>query len=129
MAESDNILTKLHDLLLYLILQRHKFPCDQKFVLGGWIETKLLEVPEFCLRAYCGRGPCRRRPRFPESSWPPIRREQDGPRSVRVRTNEAKPRAAVEIFLKTVGNDTSAFGTLNHDSKNSNNSRITSPDG
>ena len=34
MAESDNILTKLHDLLVYLIPQLNKFPRDQKFVLG-----------------------------------------------------------------------------------------------
>jgi hypothetical protein len=55
MAESDNILTKLQDLLLYLIPQLNKFPRDQKFVLGDRIETKLLEVQEFCLRAYHGR--------------------------------------------------------------------------
>lgn len=29
MAESDNILTKLHDLLLYVIPQLNKFPRDQ----------------------------------------------------------------------------------------------------
>jgi hypothetical protein len=52
MAESDNILTKLQDLLLYLIPQLNKFPRDQKFVLGDRIETKLLDVQEFCLRAY-----------------------------------------------------------------------------
>ena len=34
MAESDNILTKLHDLLLYLIPQLNKFPRDQRFVRG-----------------------------------------------------------------------------------------------
>lgn len=55
MAESDNILTKLHDLLLYLIPQLNKFPRDQKFVLGDRIQTKLLEVQECCLRAYYGR--------------------------------------------------------------------------
>ena len=55
MAENDNILTKLQDLLLYLIPQLNKFPRDQKFVLGDRIETKLLEVQEFCLRAYYGR--------------------------------------------------------------------------
>jgi hypothetical protein len=32
MAESDNILTELQDLLLYLIPQLNKFPRDQKFV-------------------------------------------------------------------------------------------------
>ena len=55
MAESDNILTKLHDLLLYLIPQLGKFPRDQKFVLGDRIETKVLEVQESCLRAYYSR--------------------------------------------------------------------------
>jgi len=30
MAESDNILTKLQDLLVYLIPQLNKFPRDQK---------------------------------------------------------------------------------------------------
>jgi hypothetical protein len=55
MAESDNILTKLQDLLLYLIPQLNKFPRDQKFVLGDRIETKLLDVQEDCLRAYYGR--------------------------------------------------------------------------
>jgi hypothetical protein len=52
MAESDNILTKLQDLLVYLIPQLNKFPRDQKFVLGDRIETKLLDVQEDCLRAY-----------------------------------------------------------------------------
>lgn len=55
MAESDNILMKLQDLLVYLIPQLNKFPCDQKFVLGDRIETKLLDVQEDCLRAYYSR--------------------------------------------------------------------------
>jgi hypothetical protein len=55
MAESDNLLTKLQGLLVYLIPQLNKFPRDQKFVLGDRIETKLLEVQESCLRAYYGR--------------------------------------------------------------------------
>jgi hypothetical protein len=55
MAESDNILTKLQDLLVYLIPQLNKFPRDQKFVLGDRIETKVLDVQEFCLRAYYSR--------------------------------------------------------------------------
>jgi hypothetical protein len=50
MAKSDNILTKLQYLLVYLIPQLNKFPRDQKFVLGDRIETKLLNVQEFCLR-------------------------------------------------------------------------------
>ena len=56
MAENDNILTKLQDLLLYLIPQLNKFPRDQKFVLGDRIEMKLLAVQEFCLRAYLWRA-------------------------------------------------------------------------
>src|ERR1035438_10290946 len=55
MAESDNILTKLQDLLVYSIPQLNKFPRDQKFVLGDRIENKLLDVQEDCLRAYYGR--------------------------------------------------------------------------
>ena len=55
MAEGDNILTKLHELLLYVIPQLGKFPRDQKFVLGDRIEVKLLEVQERCLRAYYHR--------------------------------------------------------------------------
>ena len=54
MAESDNLLTKLQGLLVYLIPQLNKFPRDQKFVLGDRIEVKLLEVQESCLRAYYG---------------------------------------------------------------------------
>jgi hypothetical protein len=34
-------LTKLQDLLVYLIPQLNKFPREQKFVLGDRIETKL----------------------------------------------------------------------------------------
>ena len=60
MAEADNILTKLHLLLLYVVPQLGKFPRDQKFVLGDRIQVKLMEVQESCLRAYYGkekRGP------------------------------------------------------------------------
>jgi hypothetical protein len=55
MAESDNLLTRLQDLLAYLIPQLNKFPRDQKFVLGDRIESKLLDVQEDCLRAYYSR--------------------------------------------------------------------------
>jgi hypothetical protein len=55
MAEADNILMKLHGLLLYLIPQLGKFPRDQKFLLADRIEVKLLDVQECCLRAYYGR--------------------------------------------------------------------------
>jgi hypothetical protein len=77
MAESDNILTKLQDLLVYLLPQLNKFPRDQKFVLGDRIETKLLDVQEDCLRAYyrCwrafGPGGGRRKLRL---SWASARR-------------------------------------------------------
>jgi hypothetical protein len=54
MAESDNILTKLQDLLVYVILQITKFLRDQRFVLGDRIKHKLLNVQESCLRAYYG---------------------------------------------------------------------------
>src|ERR1017187_1355995 len=50
MAESANILTKLQDLLVYLIAQLNKFPRDQNFVLGDRIETKLLDVQEVIRR-------------------------------------------------------------------------------
>ncbi len=46
MATSDNVLTKLHDLLLYIIPQLAKFPRDQKFILGDRIDTKLLEATD-----------------------------------------------------------------------------------
>lgn len=39
MATSDNVLTKLHDLLLYIIPQLAKFPRDQKFILGDRIPS------------------------------------------------------------------------------------------
>jgi len=52
MATPENVVTKIQDLLLYLIPQLAKFPRDQKFVLGDRIETKVLDVQERCLRAY-----------------------------------------------------------------------------
>ena len=55
MAEADNILAKMHQLLLYVVPQLAKFPRDQKFVLGDRIQVKLMEVQESCLRAYFGR--------------------------------------------------------------------------
>ena len=55
MAGSDNLLTKLQGLLVYLIPQLNKFPSDQKFVPGDRIENKLLDVQEDCLRACYSR--------------------------------------------------------------------------
>lgn len=54
MGKEDNVLTKLHDLLLYLIPQLNKFPRNQKFVLGDRIQGRMMEVQEDCLRAYYG---------------------------------------------------------------------------
>ncbi len=56
MANSDNVLTKIQDLLLYLIPQLNKFPRNQKFVLGDRIQNKVMDVQESCLRAYYGRN-------------------------------------------------------------------------
>lgn len=50
MANSDNVLTKLHGLLLYLIPQLGRFPRDQKFLLADRIENRLLDVHERCIR-------------------------------------------------------------------------------
>ena len=55
MGASENLLTKLHDLMLYVVPQLGRFPREQKFVLGDRIETKLLDVQERCLRAYYSR--------------------------------------------------------------------------
>lgn len=55
MAESDNVLTKLHELLLYTVPQLGKMPRDRKFLLGDRIEVKMLEVQERCVRAYFSR--------------------------------------------------------------------------
>jgi len=55
MAESDNVLTRIHDLLLYLLPQLAKFPRDQRFLLGDRIQTKVMDVQENCLRAYYGQ--------------------------------------------------------------------------
>lgn len=56
MATSDNVLTKLHDQLLYIIPQLGKFPCDQMFPPSPYVATagksaadriqvKLMDVP------------------------------------------------------------------------------------
>lgn len=55
MAQSDNVLTKMQDLLLYMAPQLAKFPRDYKFTLGDRIFTRLLEVQEHCVRAYYKR--------------------------------------------------------------------------
>jgi hypothetical protein len=52
MAEQDNILTKLHDLLLYVVPVLAKFARDHKFTLGDRIMQCLLDVQECCVIAY-----------------------------------------------------------------------------
>ena len=59
MANSVNVLTKRHDLLLYLIPQLGKFPRDQKFLLVDRIQTKLMDVQERCFRASCAGNEAR----------------------------------------------------------------------
>jgi hypothetical protein len=51
----ENVVTRIHDLCFYIVPQLARFSRDQKFVLGDRIETKILDVQEQCLRAYCGR--------------------------------------------------------------------------
>ncbi len=55
MAGQDNILTKLHDLLLYVVPLLAKFPRDHKFTLGDRILSRLLDVQECCVLAYYGK--------------------------------------------------------------------------
>ena len=43
MGNSDNVLTKLHDLLLYLVPQLSKFPRDQKSLLADRIEVHVVD--------------------------------------------------------------------------------------
>ena len=51
-SSPENVVTKTHDFLRYLIPELAKFPRDQKFLLADRIETKVLDVQERCLRAY-----------------------------------------------------------------------------
>jgi len=44
MADQDNILTKLHDLLLYVVPVLAKFARDHKSTLGDRIMQRLLDV-------------------------------------------------------------------------------------
>ena len=56
MAEQENILTKLHDLLLYVVPVLARVPRDHKFTLGDRILLRLLDVQECCVMAYYGRS-------------------------------------------------------------------------
>jgi hypothetical protein len=55
MASPENVVTKIQDLLVYIVPQLAKFPRDQKFLLGDRIQTKIMDVQERCLRAYYSR--------------------------------------------------------------------------
>jgi len=52
MAEREDVLIKIYDLLLYLIPQLEKFPRSQKFLLADRIETKVLDIQENLIEAY-----------------------------------------------------------------------------
>jgi len=55
MTVKENVITKIYDLLLYLIPQLGKFPRDQKFILADRIETALLDLLEDMIEAYYGK--------------------------------------------------------------------------
>jgi hypothetical protein len=52
MSEKENIIEKMHDLLLYTLPQLSKFPKDQKYILGDRIESHLLDVLELLITSY-----------------------------------------------------------------------------
>ncbi|WP_353484301.1 diversity-generating retroelement protein Avd [Haliscomenobacter sp.] len=52
MAEKENIITKVYDLLLYLIPQLAKFPRSQKFLLGDRIQIQLMDIQDALIDAY-----------------------------------------------------------------------------
>lgn len=52
MAEKENVIQKTYELLLYLIPQLQKLPRSQKFLLADRVETKVLDVLDFCISAY-----------------------------------------------------------------------------
>jgi len=46
-----NALTKIYDLLLWIIPQLEKFPKSQKYLLGDRIETLILDIMELIIEA------------------------------------------------------------------------------
>jgi len=52
MAESDSIIIKMYDILLYAMPIINKFPRDYKFVLGDRIQQTLISTFEALLEAY-----------------------------------------------------------------------------
>lgn len=55
MMDTPQIITKIYDLLLYLIPQISKFPRSQKYLLGDRLETICLDVLEILLEATYSR--------------------------------------------------------------------------
>jgi len=46
-----NALTRIYDLLLWIIPQLEKFPKSQRYLLGDRIETMLLDIMELIIHA------------------------------------------------------------------------------
>lgn len=55
MTETPQIITRIYDLLLYLIPQISKFPRSQRYLLGDRLETIALDVLEIILEAAYSR--------------------------------------------------------------------------
>lgn len=55
MADTPQIITKLYDLLLYLIPQVSKFPRSQRYLLGERLESTSLDVLELLVEASYSR--------------------------------------------------------------------------
>lgn len=55
MTGTPQIITKIYDLLLYLIPQISKFPRSQKYLLGDRLEIIILDVLEILLEATYSR--------------------------------------------------------------------------
>lgn len=56
MSQSDDILRKTYDFILYLIPQLNKFPRSQKFLLADRIENLILEILENYISAYYSKA-------------------------------------------------------------------------
>ncbi|MDZ7400516.1 MAG: four helix bundle protein [candidate division KSB1 bacterium] len=52
MAEKETIVTKMYDLVKYLIPVVNRFPCDYKFTLGDRITQLILDLLEHYVAAY-----------------------------------------------------------------------------
>ena len=52
MAEKETIVTKMYDLVKYLMVVVNRFPRDYKFTLGDRIAQLLLDLLEWYVEAY-----------------------------------------------------------------------------